>query len=132
MGQEFAAAPFADRLRSVVHTTIRPEDARVPIGAVADELTVQAAPGQFDAVQAWAVENADLYAALTGAPVAVMVDDYGPFGLVSSLASHADVAAADLAAETTMADAGYLASISAAAPLCVPGSVTRAAMVRVG
>lgn len=132
MGQEFASGSFSDRLRTVVHTTTAPGDVPVPIGSVADELTVQATPGRFDALQAWAVQNADLYATLTGSPVAVLVDDYGPFGRVSSLASHADASAADAAADATMASGSYRASLGEAATLCVPGSVSRAAMVRVG
>ncbi len=132
MGQEFASGPYSDRLRTVFHTTTTPGDIPVPIGAVADELTVQAAPGQFEAVQAWAVKNADLYAALTGSPVAVLVDDYGPFGQVSSLASHVDASAADAAAEAAMGSGPYRSSLNEAATLCVRGSVSRAAMVRVG
>ena len=132
LGQDYATSPFADTLRSVVHATSPEAIARPKIGAVADLVTGQPAPGQIAAVRTWGVEVAELYASITGSPVAFLADAYGPLGQVTWRTVHADPAAADAAAAARDANSDYLAVIDAAAKMFVPASIIRTAMVRVG
>ena len=131
-GQDYANNPFADTLRAVVHATAPGATDRPPIGAVADMVTALPAPGQIAAVRTWGVEVAELYASITGSPVAFLIDAYGPIGQVTWRTVHADPAAADAAAEARDASADYLAVIDDAAKMFVPASIIRTAMVRVG
>ena len=116
----------------MVHATSPEAIARPKIGAVADLVTGQPAPGQIAAVRTWGVELAELYASITGSPVAFLADAYGPLGQVTWRTVHADPAAADAAAAARDANSDYLAVIDAAAKMFVPASIIRTAMVRVG
>ena len=120
IGQEFATAPFEDSLRSVVHLTSPEAVARPPIGAV------------LELVTAWGVEVAELYAAITGTPVAFLTDAYGPLGQVTWRAVHPDPAAVDAAANARDAHRDYQDAIDDAAKMFLPASIIRTAMVRVG
>ena len=132
LGQDYATAPFEDSLRSVVHLTSPAATDRPPISAVADQVSAVPAPGQIGAVRAWGVEVAELYASITGSPVAFLADAYGPLGQVTWRTVHADPAAADAAAEARDAHGDYLAAIDDAAKMFLPASIVRTALVRVG
>lgn len=132
IGQDYATAPFEDSLRSVIHLTSPAATHRPPIGAVADLVSGVPAPGQIGAVRAWGVEVAELYASITGSPVAFLADAYGPLGQVTWRTVHADPAAADAAADARDAHGDYLAAIDDAAKMFLPASIVRTALVRVG
>lgn len=132
MGQEYAMAPYQDALRLVVHTTAPAATSRPPIGAVAELVTGIPAPGQIQAVRTWGVEVAELYGAITGAPVAFLVDAYGPLGQVTWRAVHASPAATDEAAAARDSHRDYQDAIDDAAKMFLPGSIVRTALVRVG
>ena len=132
MGQDYATTPYVDALRAVVHHTSPAALARPPIGAVAEMVTGQPAPGQIQAVRVWGVEVAELYASITGVPVAFLGDAYGPLGQVTWRAVHDSPAAADTAALALDAHPDYLDAIDDAAKMFLPASVIRTAMVRVG
>ena len=132
MGQDYASAPYEDNLRLVVHTTAPAALARPPISAVAELVTGQPAPGQIQAVRTWGVEVAELYAAITGAPVAFLVDAYGPLGQVTWRAVHESPAATDEAARARDLHRDYQDAIDDAAKMFLPGSIVRSALVRVG
>jgi hypothetical protein len=132
MGQDYAAAPFHDNLRTVVHATSPAAMDRPPIGAVADMVTGQPAPGQIGSVRAWGVEVAELYASITGSPVAFLADAYGPVGQVTWRTVLASPEAADAAADAREASKDYQDALDDAGKMFIPGSVVRSAMVRVG
>ena len=132
MGQEFATAPFEDSLRAVVHLTSPQAVARPPIGAVVELVTALPAPGQIQTVRAWGVEVAELYAEITGTPVAFLTDAYGPLGQVTWRAVHPDPASVDEGAEARDAHRDYQDAIDDAAKMFLPASIIRTAMVRVG
>lgn len=131
-GLEFATTPYEDSLRTIVHMTAEPDGTPPPLGAMAELITASPAAGKIGAAMAWGVEMADRYAAVTGSGVAFLADDYGTFGQASWIVIHDDAAAADAAATALMADEAYGAAVDGGGNLFVPGSATRAAVVRLG
>jgi len=120
-GQEFVAAPGQDTLRQLVHAeSLSPTPP--PVGAAATVITATPGEGNIAKALAWGVEITTIYSRITGSPASFFADAYGPFGQVTWITTHADMAAADAANDALQAAPEYLASIDGAGALFVPGS----------
>jgi hypothetical protein len=129
-GQKFVDAPGQDTLRQLVHAeSLSPTPP--PVGAAATVITATANPGQIAKALAWGVEITTIYSRITGSPASFFADAYGPFGQLTWITTHADIAAADAANDALQATPDYLTSIDGAGALFVPGSGMQALATRI-
>jgi hypothetical protein len=92
------------------------------VGAVASVTEAVAATGRMPEAAAWAVDMAEYGSGVTGVDISLLVNVYGDFGGMAFISVVPDMAAADAAAATIRADAGYMERISASTGLFVDGS----------
>jgi hypothetical protein len=128
-GQEFATTPMEDHLRTIVHMTAEPAGAP-PVGASAEIITATPAAGKIGEAMAWGISMTDTFASVTGADSAFLNDAYGTFGQMSWMSVFDSPADVDAAAEATMADAKYMASIDQGGDLFEPGTGQRGLVTR--
>jgi hypothetical protein len=126
-GAAFSGAPSEDSLARPLHGELGDSP---PVGAVASVTTASMAGRYVDAVT-WGVDVARHVESLTGSPVMVLANEFGPFGGITWIGVSPDAAAADAAADAVNADAAYVAKLEAADGLFVPGSGHRSMLVRV-
>jgi len=112
--------PAEDIFRSVVHGG--PGEEPPAVGAVASVTEAVAATGRMPEAAAWAVDMAEYGSGVTGVDISLLVNVYGDFGGMAFISVVPDMAAADAAAATIRADAGYMERISASTGLFVDGS----------
>jgi hypothetical protein len=125
---EFITTPGQDALREVVYGTA----GNAPLlGSVARVSTALAAVDRFADAVAWSVEIAVHIEGVTGVPVRVAVDKFGPMGGISWLSVVPDMAAADTADGKLAADPSYLGRLAATSGLFIPGSGHSSQAVRI-
>lgn len=126
-GAAFSGAPTEDGLARPLHGELGDSP---PVGAVAS-VTRAAMAGRYVDAVAWSIDVARHVESLTGSPVMVLANEFGPFGGITWIGVSADAAAADAAADAVNADAAYIAKLEAAGGLFVPGSGHRSMLARV-
>lgn len=127
-GAELMAAPPQDSLASPLHGDLGDPP---PVGSVAMVTNAQIANGKYAEAVGWGIDVANHVTALSGMPVALLMQEYGPFGTLTWIGIGADAAAVDASAAATNGDAEYIAKLSAAGDLFVPGSGHRSLASRV-
>lgn len=127
-GDDFMLAPPTDSLASPLHGDLG--DAP-PVGSYAVVTNAQIANGQYAEAVGWGIDVAQHVTSLTDMPVGVMMQEYGPFGTLTFIGVSADAAGVDASAAATNGDADYIAKLSAAGDLFVPGSGQRMLAVRI-
>jgi len=129
-GQEFATDPPQDTLRQLVHAeSFSPTPP--PIGAAATVITATPTPGNMAKALAWGTQITTTYSRITGSPASFFADAYGPFGQLTWITPHADIAAADAASDALQATPEYLTAVDSAGALFVPGSGLQALATRI-
>ena len=126
-GAEFMVAPPNDSLATPLHGELGDPP---PVGSYAVVTNVQIANGQFAEAVGWGIDIAEHVTSLTSMPVGVMMQEYGPFGTMTFIGISADAAGVDASAAATRGDADYIAKLSAAGALFVPGSGQRMLLTR--
>ena len=127
-GAEFMVAPPQDSLATPLHGELGDPP---PPGSFAVVTNAQIANGKFAEAVGWGIDVADHVTSLTGMPVGMMMQEYGPFGMLTWIGIGADAAAVDAAAAASRGDADYIGKLSASADLFVPGSGSRVLLTRV-
>jgi hypothetical protein len=126
-GAALAGAPAEDSLARPLHGELGDPP---PVGAVATVTSASMAGRYVDAVT-WGIEVALHVESVTGTPVMLLSNEFGPFGGVTWIGVSADAAAADAAADAVNADSAYIAKLEAADGLFIPGSGHRSLLTRV-
>ena len=126
--RQYMVAPAETVMMSLIHGELG--EGRPPVGAVATVTTAVAA-GAFDQAAGWGVELAQLAESVTGMPVMFGNGLAGTFGEFAWIGITADAAAADAANEALLGNADYIAKISGATELFVPGAAHRIITTRV-
>lgn len=121
-GRAMMAGPPEDSLASPLHGELGDPP---PVGSFAVVTNAQIANGKFAEAVGWGLDVAQHVTSLTGMPVGVMMQEYGAFGQMTWIGIGADAAAVDASSAATRGDADYVAKLSAAGDLFVPGSATR-------
>lgn len=129
-GQEFVTTPGQDTLRQLVHAE-KLSPTAPPVGALATVISATPSEGHIGQALAWGVEIATLYSATTGTPASFFADAYGPFGQLTWITTHADMAAVDTANDALQANPDYLASIDGAGALFAPASGVQGLAIRI-
>jgi len=129
-GQEFVTAPGQDTLRQLVHAEKLTSTAP-PVGAVATVTTATPSAGHIGQALTWGAEITTLNSSITGTPASFFADAYGPFGQLTWITTHADMAAVDAANHALQSNPAYLASIDGAGALFVPASGMQGLAVRI-
>lgn len=124
-----AAGPAESMLMAPLHGEIR-ADGAPPLGAVAT-VTTAVANGPYDQVAGFGIELAQLAESITGMPIVFGSGAAGTFGEFAWVGVAADAAAADEANTKLLADADYVAKISAGVELFVAGGAHRTISTRV-
>lgn len=127
-GAELMAAPPQDSLATPLHGELGDPP---PVGSFAVVTNAQIANGKFAEAVGWAIDIASHVTSTSGMPVGVMMQEYGPFGMLTWIGIGADAAAVDAAAAATRDDADYVTKMSAAGDLFVAGSGARVLLSRV-
>lgn len=127
-GADFVAAPPTDSLASPLHG--EPGDPP-PVGSFAVVTNAQIANGKYAEAVGWGIDVAEHVTSLTGMPVMLLMQEFGPFGTLTWIGGSPDAAGVDASSAATNGDADYLAKLSAAGDLFVPGSGQRAVVTRI-
>lgn len=127
-GAELMAAPPEDSLATPLHGELGDPP---PVGSYAVVTNAVVANGRYADAIGWGIDVAQHVTALTGMPVALLVQEYGQFGQLTWIGIGADAAAVDASGATLNGDADYIAKLSAAGDLFVPGSGHRSLATRV-
>jgi hypothetical protein len=126
-GASIVVGPPQDSLATPLHGDLG--DAP-PIGSMAVVTNAVIANGQYAEAVGWGIDVAQQVTSLTGMPVGLMMQEYGPFGQLTWIGIGADAAAIDASAAAMNGDADYIKSLSAAGNLFVPGSGHRSLVTR--
>lgn len=129
-GQDFITTPGQDSLRELVHGEGLSSSAP-PVGSFATVVTAQPAPGQIVNAVTWGIEITKMFHAISGTPIALYTDCYGPFGQLTWIGVAANAAAVDAAASAVNSNADYIASIDAAGAYFVAGSASQGLASRI-
>lgn len=127
-GGEFMTAPPHDSLATPLHGDLGDPP---PVGSFAVVTNVQIANGKYAEAVNWGIDVATHVTGLTGMPIGLMMQEYGPFGVLTWVGVGADAAAVDASAAATNGDADYVNKMSASADLFVAGSGNRVLLNRV-
>jgi hypothetical protein len=127
-GAGHIAAPPMDSLGSPLHGDLGDPP---PVGSYAVVTSAQIANGQYAEAVGWGIDVAQHVTALSGMPVMLLMQEYGPFGTLTWIGGSPDAAGVDASAAATNADADYIAKLSAAGDLFVPGSGQRMLATRI-
>jgi hypothetical protein len=101
-----------------------------PVGSVATVTTAVIEGGKYGAAIGWGLAVAAHVTAVTGQPVAFLMDMFGTFGQVAWIGIESDLGAADAANAKLNADAAYMEMLEGTAGMFVPGSGHRSIAVR--
>lgn len=129
-GSQWVTGPAMDSLRESLSGEMAPTSP--PIGSVATVTTAVIADGRYTDAIGWGLEVASHVEGVTGMPVGLMMDMFGPFGQLVWIGVAADAAAADTANAKLNGDAAYVAKLGDAGKLFVAGMSHRQMAVRVG
>lgn len=127
-GAEIMAAPPQDSLATPIHGDMGDPP---PVGSYAVVTSAVIANGQYTQAVGWGIDVAQHVTALSGMPVAMLMQEYGTFGTLTWIGIAADAAAVDASIAATNGDADYISKLSAAGDLFVPGSGQRSLATRV-
>ena len=127
-GADFVAAPANDSLATPLHGDLG--DAP-PVGSFAVVTNATIANGKYAEAVGWGVDVAQHVTAISGMPVMLLMQEYGPFGTLTWIGGSPDAAGVDASAAATNGDADYIAKLSAAGDLFVPGSGQRVLATRI-
>jgi len=127
-GADFVAGPANDSLASPLHGELGDPP---PVGSYAVVTNATIANGQYAEAVGWGIDVAQHVTELSGMPVGVMMQEYGPFGTMTWIGVSPDAAGVDASSTATNGDADYIAKLSAAGNLFVPGSGQRMLATRI-
>ena len=125
---DMVAGPAQDSLATPLHGDLGDPP---PVGSFAVVTNAVIANGKYAEAVGWGIDVAQHVTSLTGMPVGMMMQEYGTFGQLTWIGVGADAAAVDASAAATNGDADYIAKLSAAGDLFVPGSGNRVLVTRV-
>lgn len=127
-GRELFVGPAEDSLVQPLNR--EPADSLPPVGSVATITTATMGAG-YNEVLTWCMELTELVEGITGDPLLFGVSSFGTFGQVGWIGINGSAADADTAGDKLNANPDYLAKVSTAAGMFVPGSGHRMVMTRV-
>lgn len=128
-GAGMMAAPPQDSLATPLHGDM--DGPPPPVGSFAVVTSAAIGNGKYAEAVGWGIDVAQHVTAISGTPVSMLMQEYGPFGVLTWIGVSADAAGVDAAAAKTNTDADYIAKLSAAGDLFVPGSGTRTLLTRI-
>jgi hypothetical protein len=127
-GTSWVSGPPVDTLRESLSGEMGA--AVPPVGSVATVTTAVIEGGKYGAAIGWGLAVAAHVTAVTGQPVAFLMDMFGTFGQVAWIGIESDVGAADAANAKLNANAAYMEMLEGTAGMFVPGSGHRSIAVR--
>ncbi len=127
-GADIVVGPAQDSLATPLHGELGDPP---PVGSFAVVTNVQIANGKYAEAVGWGIDIAQHVTSITDMPVGVMMQEYGPFGTMTFVGISHDAAGVDASAAATNGDADYIAKLSAAGDMFVPGSGQRMLLTRV-
>jgi len=127
-GADIIVGPATDSLATPLHGELGAPSA---VGSFAVVTNAQIANGQYAEAIGWGIDVAQHVTSLSGMPVMVLMQEYGPFGTLTWIGISEDAAGVDASTAATNGDADYVAKLSAAGDLFVPGSGQRMMATRV-
>ena len=127
-GADLIVAPPTDSLATPLHGDLGDPP---PVGSYASVTNATIGNGKYAEAVGWGIDVSQHVTALTGVPVAMLMQEYGPFGVLTWIGVSADAAGVDKSAQAMNGDADYISKLSAAGDLFVPGSGTRSLATRV-
>ncbi len=127
-GAAVVAGPPSDSLATPLHGELGDPP---PVGSYAVVTNATVANGRYAEAIGWGIDVAQHVTSLTGTPVGLMLQEFGPFGVLTWIGVSADAAAVDASMTATNGDAEYIAKLGAAGDLFVPGSGNRALVTRI-
>ena len=126
-GRDLVGGPPEDSLATPIHGELGDPP---PVGSFAAVTNATIANGKYAEAIGWGIEVSDHVTELTGMPVALLMQEYGPMGVLTWIGLGADGAAVDASGAAMAADADYIAMLSAAGDLFVEGSAHRSLVTR--
>lgn len=127
-GADLIVAPPTDSLATPLHGDLGDPP---PVGSYAVVTNATVGNGKYAEAVGWGADVSQHVTALTGMPITMLMQEYGPFGVLTWIGVSADAAGVDKSAQAMNGDADYIAKLSAAGDLFVPGSGTRSLATRV-
>jgi hypothetical protein len=127
-GAGWVSGPPVDTLRESLSGEMG--TAVPPVGSVATVTTAVIEGGKYGAAIGWGLQVAAHVTAVTGQPVAFLMDMFGTFGQVVWIGIESDLGAADAANAKLNADATYMEMLEGTAGMFVPSSGHRSIAVR--
>lgn len=116
---DMVSTPGQDYLRNLVHGS--PSEPP-PLGAVASVTTAVAVVDRFAEAVMWGIEIAQLGESITGQPIAVLTDMFGPMGSMAWISVSPDLATAETNGAKLTGHGDYLAKLQGSKDLFIPGS----------
>lgn len=123
-GRKFFSSPPEDALLNIMHVA-GGQPPPTDVGSVVSIYAAEVAAGKYAAAGAWAVEVAELVAAISGAPVSFCVNVTGKFGAVEWIQTAPDVATQESWDEQVNKDERYRAKLSEIGGMFLEGSGNR-------
>lgn len=123
-GRKFLVAPPEDSLINIVHVA-GGETQRAGVGSLVSVHSAEVAMGEYVTAGTWAVEVAELVAAITGAPVMFGTNVAGGFGRVQWVQTAPDIATQEAWDELVNENERYMAKLSEIGGMFVEGSGNR-------
>lgn len=123
-GRKFFSAPPEDSLINIMHVA-GGEAQRAAVGSVVSVYAAEVATGKYVAAGTWAVEIAELVAAISGATVVFGTNVAGRFGRVQWIQTAPDIATQEAWDEQVNKDERYMAKLSETGGMFVEGSGNR-------
>lgn len=128
--QDFVSpVPTMDYLRRYVAGT--PSNGTPEIGSAVEMVTATPKPGRLADAMSFGPEIALKVGTITGNTSSFYLDAYGPFGTMSWLSFHPDLASVDAAQETLLTNDEYLSDVSKGTDLFSTESSMRGLAVRI-
>lgn len=127
-GADLMVGPPSDSLATPLHGDLGDPPA---VGSFAAVTSAAVANGKYAEAIGWGVEVAQHVTTVTGTPVGLMMQEYGQFGVLTWIGVSADAAGVDASMEAMNGDAAYIAKLSEAGDMFVPGSGNRSLVTRI-
>jgi hypothetical protein len=127
-GAELVTGPASDSLATPLHGDLGDPP---PVGSYAVVTNATIANGKYAEAVGWGIDVAQHVTSLTGLPVAMLMQEYGQFGVLTWIGISADAEGVDKSAQAMNGDADYISKLSAAGDLFVPGSGNRSLAIRI-
>ncbi|MEO6651239.1 MAG: hypothetical protein ABIP17_01110 [Ilumatobacteraceae bacterium] len=127
-GEAHVTGPPEDSLATPLHGDLGDPP---PVGSYAVVTSAVIANGRYVDAVGWGIDVAEHVTSLTDMPVMLLLQEYGTFGQLTWIGGAADAAGVDASAAATNGDGDYIAKLSAAGELFVPGSGNRVLVTRI-